>query len=117
MACSRNGIQVTPCEDCGRTGVGSNGRLCMGCTSRRVRQDPEKAERSRAASRAWKERNRERNRERDRAYGAAKRAGEVPGLRAVPDELVYCQECGEQMIEWDPDGICGFCILEREEAA
>ena len=41
---------------------------------RRYRSDPEKAERDRGASRAWKERNREHNRARDRAYKAAKRA-------------------------------------------
>jgi hypothetical protein len=60
---------VKLCEKCGKkpiryTGTGE----CNVCYKRRYRSDPVKAEKSRAASRAWKEQHREQNRTRDRAW-------------------------------------------------
>ena len=114
---ARNRILIVPCVVCGRSGVGHAGRgMCRGCYSADRRKNPEVRERDRAHSRAWKAANHEANRERDRAYRAAKRLGDVVRLTAVPDDLVFCRECGEQMLEWCPEGICGFCIEEAEAA-
>jgi hypothetical protein len=109
---SHNGVQIVPCEGCGRTGVRSHGRLCMMCAKRKWRLDPDNRERDRASAQRWKNANPERRRESDRAY---RQRGREARLRAVPEELIYCIECGEQMIEWSPEGICGFC--EEEMAA
>lgn len=63
---------VGMCPTCGKERRLA-GRECTTCIKRRWRENPENAERDRAVSRAWKERNREANRARDRARARAQR--------------------------------------------
>lgn len=71
---------------------------------RRYRQDPEKRERDRAASRRWKEANRERNRARDRERDRARRralvtsgsADKTPGNQSDPATAATARGHGNQ---------------------
>lgn len=81
---SKGKVLIDPCLGCGRTGIRHRAHgKCSGCISAEYRQDPEA-----------------------RVRAARGRRDEVP---EVP---VCCVECGEQMIEPVPSGLCGFCQEE-----
>lgn len=72
-----------------------NGPECWGCyMRRRRRENPEVAERDRAAARTWKDRNREVKRAHDRAYSLSLRVPCPNGCGALcgPDS-VACAGC------------------------
>lgn len=56
------------CETCGKPHRSPYRHLCQACYSRQRRADPERAEKDRAFSRAWKARNSDANKARGRAY-------------------------------------------------